>query len=254
MTNKIVQAQARHAQYYLHALRTVNDQYYQGGAAIDSALIQFDHDWGQIQQGWRWAADQMAANNDAANLCHLYAHDGRNILALRRPAFERTKWLETAVNVAQQLQNREAEGVHLSNLGNACLTLGQYEQAISYYQQGLTLIDTPGNEENLGMTLANIATAYRNLGQYEQAIEYNRRALEIAQRVGDKRIEGNRLGNIGNVYYSLGRHREAPDHYKKALVISQETGDRSGECIRLGNIGNVYYSLGQYREAINYYQ
>lgn len=213
MTSRLFQAHIRHAQYYLHRLRTINDQYHHGGPNIETVLRQFEQELAQIQQGWQWSYEQMGESDNAAELYSLYANDGRHVFALRLPAE------------------------------------GQYRQAIAHYEQSLPLI--AHDEANTGMVLANIAAAYRNLGQCEQALEYSQRALAIARQAGDRHIEGNRLANIGNIHYGLGQHREALDFYERALAISRETGDISGECARLGNIGNVYYGLGQYQTAID---
>ena len=51
-----------------------------------------------------------------------------------------------------------------------------------------------------GFCLSNIGDAYRNLGQNENAIYYYQQGLNIACEIKDQKRKGNRLNNIGLAY------------------------------------------------------
>jgi CHAT domain-containing protein len=91
---------------------------------------------------------------------------------------------------------------------------------------------------------------YDNLGQYEQALSYYQQALPIQQEIGDRRNEGVTLNNIGAVYDSLGQYQEALSYYQQALPIQQEIGDRRNEGITLNNIGYSLENLKELELAI----
>uniref|UniRef100_UPI0037040136 tetratricopeptide repeat protein n=1 Tax=Halomicronema hongdechloris TaxID=1209493 RepID=UPI0037040136 len=66
------------------------------------------------------------------------------------------------------------------------------------------------------------------MGQYEQALDYYQEALAIRQEIGDRSGEGTTRNNIGAVYDNLGQYESALDYYQEALAIRQEIGDAGG--------------------------
>jgi tetratricopeptide (TPR) repeat protein len=62
----------------------------------------------------------------------------------------------------------------LYNLGNALSALGEYDEAIDYYQEALDL------SENRATVLKNLASAYHQVGDHDSEMEYLNRALELA--------------------------------------------------------------------------
>ena len=84
-----------------------------------------------------------------------------------------------------------------------------------------------------------MGNAYYSLGQYQQAIEYYQQWLAIAREIGDRGGEANSLGNLGNAYYSLGQYQQAIEYHQQSLAIAREIGDRRGEAIALFNLGNA---------------
>ncbi|MCP4283077.1 MAG: tetratricopeptide repeat protein, partial [Gammaproteobacteria bacterium] len=64
--------------------------------------------------------------------------------------------IETGLTAAQKLSNRQGEGAHLGNLGNAYSDLGQVEKAIEYYQQALTISREIGHRQGEGNHLGNL--------------------------------------------------------------------------------------------------
>ena len=93
--------------------------------------------------------------------------------------------------------------------------------------------DRPGE----GVTLNNIGAVYDSLGQYSEALDYYDQSLFIKREIGGRDGEGGTLNNIGGIYGNLGQYRKALEYYEQSLVISREIGDRAGEGNTLNNIG-----------------
>ncbi|OIP71465.1 MAG: hypothetical protein AUK43_06115 [Oscillatoriales cyanobacterium CG2_30_40_61] len=142
----------------------------------------------------------------------------------------------------------------MGNLGNAYYSLGQYQQAIEYHQQALTISREIGDRRGEGSALGNLGNAYGSLGQYQQAIEYHQQYLMIAREIGDRRGEGNALGNLGSAYLSLGQYQQAIDYYQQALTILREIGDRRGQFYSLNNLAFTYEKLLQIPQALETWQ
>jgi tetratricopeptide (TPR) repeat protein/DNA polymerase III delta prime subunit len=244
----------RHAAHYLQVAKQTNRLYLQGGEHVLEGLRLFDRSWPHIRQGQGWAANQPEGDREAARLSNLYPGVAAFCLHIRLHPEQRIAWLQAAIPAARSLQWKEAESVHLGNLGNAYSDLGQVEKAIVQYQKALVVAHETGDRRNEGNWLGNVGNAYSRLGQVEKAIEYYQQALVITREISDRRGEGQNLGNLGNAYVDLGQMEKAINFYQQALVIAREIGDRRGEGITLGNLGNAYRDLGQVEKAIEYYQ
>ncbi|MFN5303647.1 MAG: tetratricopeptide repeat protein [Pseudanabaena sp.] len=161
---------------------------------------------------------------------------------------------DQALSLARKLGDRNGEASSLCNLGSTYDALGQYQQAIHFYQQSLEIFKEIGDRKGEANSLGSLGSAYRSLGQYQQAIQFLQQQLEITKEIGDRNGEANALCNLGNAYGSLGQYQQAIQFQQQSLEIFKEIGDRNGEAISLGNLGLAYYSLGQYQQAIQFQQ
>ncbi|MBZ0305426.1 MAG: tetratricopeptide repeat protein, partial [Anaerolineae bacterium] len=95
---------------------------------------------------------------------------------------------------------------------------GFYTQAVTLLNQAALAAEKQGNRQNQGAHLGNLGNAYDSLGDYPRAIAFHQQALAIAREIGDKRGEGNRLGNLGIAYFSLGDYPKAIEYLEQALT------------------------------------
>ena len=247
-------AQKEHAEHYKNVLAAADNLYKQGGEAIMQGLALFDLEWIDIRAGQAWASQNAAADEMAAKLCNEYPDAGVYVLDLRLHPREKISWLEAALSAARKLKYREAEGVHLGNLGLAYAELGETRRAIEYHEKALALDREIGAKRAEGHNLGNLGLAYADLGETRRAIEFYEKSLEIDREIGDRRGEGNALGNLGNAYYLSGETRRAIEYYEKALAINREIGDKRAEGHNLGNLGVAYNNLAETRRAIEYHE
>ena len=161
---------------------------------------------------------------------------------------------QQALTIYREIGDRGGEGTVLGNLGIAYHSLGQYQQAINYYQQALTIAREIGNRRGKGTALGNLGIAYRSLGRYQQAIDYYQQYLTIAREIGDRGGEGNALGNLGVAYDNLGQYQLAIDYYQQYLTIAREIEDRGGEFYSLNNLAYTYKNLQQIPQALETWQ
>lgn len=247
-------AERRHARHYKEVAAAAKALYKRGGEAVIEGLALFDAEWGNIEAGQAWARARAGEDNEAAMLCSDYPDAGAYCLDLRQHPREQIRWREAALAAARRLHNRAAESVHLSNLGLAYHSLGDYRCAIEYHEKDLKIAREIGDRSGEGKTLGNLGIAYHSLGELRRAIEFHEQRLKIAQEIGDRRGEGNALGNLGLAYRSLGEYRRAIEYQEQSLKMAREIGDWRGEGDALGNLGNAYNSLGEYRRAVEYHE
>ncbi len=160
---------------------------------------------------------------------------------------------DQALSLARKLGDRNSEAASLGNLSSAYGSLGQYQQAIQFQQQSLEIFREIGDRNGETKAINGLGNAYYSLGQYQQAIHFHQKSLEIFKEIGDRNGEAASLGNLGIAYYSLGQYQQSIQFYQQSLEIFKEIGDLNGEANSLMNLGTAYYSLGQYQQAIHFH-
>lgn len=140
----------------------------------------------------------------------------------------------------------------LINIGVAYKHLGQYEHALTYYNQALSY---SGNDKHLLLRIyGNIATTYKALNQFEAAFKYFEICLNYSIELGDKRNECTCLGNIGNYYIDLHQYDSAMFHLNKSLQIANEINFIVGSIIAYCNLGRLAFSQQDYMKAKEYWK
>jgi tetratricopeptide (TPR) repeat protein len=138
----------------------------------------------------------------------------------------------------------------VGNLGTAYRNMGQYQKAITCYDQALARAREEKDREGEGVWLGSLGNCYADRGQTAQAIEYYEQALVINREVGDRRVESAWLGNLGICYGYLGQTSRALDYSQQALTINHEIGARDGEANQLMDLTELLIDEGRYQEAI----
>jgi tetratricopeptide (TPR) repeat protein len=246
------EAERRHAALHLEVASVADDLYLKGGDAILKGLRLFDTEWANVRAGQAWAAAHAEEDEEAAKFSSDYPGRTWNLLDLRLHPREHIKWLEAGLAAARRLRDRQAEGVHLGNLGVAYAKLGEARRAIEYHEQALVVGREIGDRRGEGQDLGNLGIAYAQLGETRRAIEYYNQQLLITREMGDRQGEAGALANVGLAYADLGEPRRAVGHYEQALAIARKIGDRRAEGIVLGDLGMAYADLGEPRRAIRY--
>ena len=150
--------------------------------------------------------------------------------------------------------DRRAEAYTLRRIGDVYQPLGDYKQALAYYDPALSLSRKMQDRRGEGETLNEICYAYLNTGQNEKALGLCDRALRINQATGNRRAFAASLNNLGEISYGSGQTQQGLALFQKALPVWNEAGDRRGTALTLLNIGYSYSDLGQMREALNHYE
>ncbi len=138
-----------------------------------------------------------------------------------------------ALENATKLSPDDAEA-H-SNLGNALLETGQFDQAVQSCRRALEI------KPHLAEAHSNMGNALRGLGRLDEAIVSYRRALEVQPSFAAAH------NNLGNALRGLGRLDEAIVSYRRALEIKPAFATAHN------NLGNALRGLGRLDEAVASY-
>lgn len=150
----------------------------------------------------------------------------------------------------QQQKDSQGEGMALSNLGAAYLSLERYRDAATVLEAYLPIAQALKNEVGEAQALGNLGIAYKNLGIYSRSIEVQRQAGKLLLKLGDRSGVGQVLLNLGNVFEVVGDYDKAMVAYQQSLKIARQVGNQLGEGSALNNLGQIYANQANYREAI----
>ena len=132
--------------------------------------------------------------------------------------------------------------------------MGNFKQAFECSKQHLSIAQEVGDRNGEGIAFQNLGRAFCNLCDFEQAIEYTEQGLGILKELGNKGEEGALYGVLGDVYSELYNFEEAINCHKQNLSIAKEVGDKVQEARSCCSLGQNYEWSGSLSEALDYYR
>jgi class 3 adenylate cyclase/tetratricopeptide (TPR) repeat protein len=135
--------------------------------------------------------------------------------------------------------------------------VGEYDEAMAVYREGLTRLDSlPGTVELLRnraeIELGAAGVRYRQ-GRFEDALEFAELAGTRAEAADDRRRLAHAFRLMAVSYNELGRP-EGIAYSERALAIYEELGDFAGMGHTLNNLGIGFYYAGRWDEAVASYR
>jgi CHAT domain-containing protein/tetratricopeptide (TPR) repeat protein len=143
---------------------------------------------------------------------------------------------------------------HLNNLATTYQEMGEYNQALAYFQQAIELSVKNGNFDQQTIYLNNLGNLYVEMGDYPKGHKILRQALDLATQYKILLTQANALNNIASAYRSQGRVDQALVNQQKSLEINQSISNPSGIATGLNNIGLLYSDLGNYDQSLTFLQ
>ena len=160
--------------------------------------------------------------------------------------------LEKHLTKAKTNSNRKEEEDTYKKLGKDNFSVSDFQKAINYHNQDLSISQEVGDRAGEGRAYGNLGNVYHLLGKFQEALNYHNQDLSIAKEVGDRAGEGRAYGNLGHAYHFLDNFEQAMKYFRQQLSIAKEVGDRIAAGCAYGSLGMVYHSLGDFEQAIEY--
>jgi len=168
-----------------------------------------------------------------------------------------------AIDSLKKLEIKSGMALLLNNVGACYKNVGEYDKAIEYYQESLSIQEEIGNILNMARSRANIGNIYFYFGlDFDKALENYNTALELFRQYAEQYSDNEEdfaLGrsgmasiylNIGKVYKEINNMGLAIDNYRKALRIAREMDDKLGIANAQNEMGLVYLEGGSYNDAL----
>ncbi|HRN42564.1 MAG TPA: tetratricopeptide repeat protein, partial [Vicingus sp.] len=139
-----------------------------------------------------------------------------------------------------------------NNIGIANANMGNYSNALYYYQKNVELSKTMKEETRSAVTYTNIGLMYYNLYEDDKALAYYSKAKTLYEKHNHQEGLSGIALNIGAVYHEQGELSKALDNYFYSLKIETERKDKKGQAFALNNIADVYRLQKKYDKALEY--
>ena len=145
-------------------------------------------------------------------------------------------------------------GRSLNLIGAAYYTLGQYTQAQGHWEQALNIFQELGNKQQHLLLLNNLGAIADAIGDHETALLRYQNALEIARDIGNRDGEILYLTNRGGQQVALGSFEAAKIDLLDAIRLAGITGSwcmpiafnyHAEALTGLGNFEEAFYSARQ---------
>jgi len=93
------------------------------------------------------------------------------------------------------------------------------------------------------------ASASWHLGNWTDALSYYQKASCLAESLQDPAKRSSAIGNLAVAEYQLGKLRQAETHFREALALDIEMGDVEGYVVAHNNLGTLLTAQGRNDEA-----
>ena len=188
------------------------------------------------------------------------AHQNLGMVEAKRGNYNQAlKYLENGLSIAeQQSLPQKLEANLRSSIGSAYQDLGEYERAMTEFQQGVQLLseDNPEHRKPLASLYNHIGVNYVNKGEFDKGLAYYQKELEISKLIygrGHPDIAGV-YNNLGGISFRVGDVGKAVNYFKKAAQTFEEAFGTNHPAVAMtyNNIGAGYFRLGNLKQSITY--
>lgn len=140
----------------------------------------------------------------------------------------------------------------LNGLGLAYYHQSKYNEALTYFFQGLKILENSKNSLRVANLNNNIGLVYHDLQDIDKALEYYAKSFESSKELNLNIQAGRAANNMGLIYYGKKDYVSAIKCYELALKYKIKSGDENGVSATYLNLGVTSTQLGDYAKALHY--
>ena len=159
-------------------------------------------------------------------------------------------YLKRSLVIAENLDNKIAIKNTLYVIGTVYKNKGDIDTAQDFLKRGQALAVTGLTKEETGVFHLRDGIMCYEMGEYENAIEFFNNANKILEEVANIPKYLYSLCFTGFTYNSIGSYDTALDYFERGLEQYEQLDDRLGIAMVLYGIGYRHHSMGDYDKAI----
>ncbi len=158
------------------------------------------------------------ARSDSSRLSTLYLNMG--VLYSEIPAtFDTARnYYLRAIEIGEALGDTDIMGIGNINLGEIFIEMEEYDSALYYFENSLSLANSP---VAIASSLNFMGSIYSEKGDYQAAINYHQEALELARNENAQHEIAGILLALGSTYERMENHTKAIEYYQQAESLAE---------------------------------
>src|SRR5579864_5557777 len=164
------------------------------------------------------------------------------------------RFADTAIEIADQLGDPEAQAQSLRAKANTLYCVGEYAMAVELHERAIAIFEKLDKPSEVARTLSSSIQPLLLLGNYDRALAAGKRARDIFEAEGNTWRVARVDINIGNIYHRQDRFDEALDCYHRAYEELLRHDDAEAVAAVLSNLAVCYISLNRFADALAAYE
>jgi len=198
------------------------------------------------------SADHLPPQDTLAQRQQIHADLGELLLTIGRND-EGQEHLLSALTLAEELDNPEAQAYVCRWMARAYEVRGQYPPALEWIDRGLAILGDRLTPAALELRLI-AGLIFSRRGDYKQASQQALASMLAAEEINAPSIVARAHNLLGLIDRSRGRTSEAAAHFEEALALYREIGNLQGQAQAQNSLANVYFDMGRWSDADGFYR
>jgi len=143
------------------------------------------------------------------------------ILNLQGKFEQGLKLNKESFEIARELKHEVNIGKSLANIATSHVYMGNFTEAIKYYQRSADQFEKLGMKEFLPRLYISIGSAFEHANLFNKSLVYKQKALQLARPMKDSLTLADILTNLGGCYFNLKRYKEGLAVYSEGLEVAK---------------------------------
>lgn len=159
-----------------------------------------------------------------------------------------------ALNIAKRHGLQKETSKLLNTLAIIYTDKAEYDKALKYHFESLSIREASGNDEGISIALTNIGLVYHRLGNFKKAKEYYQKSLHVKNKINDTYDLDLLLINLGLIYVNLNQLDSAIDYINRGLNVCGKNCSYRALVSSKRGLGKLLEKSKKLSEAREYYQ
>jgi tetratricopeptide (TPR) repeat protein len=180
-----------------------------------------------------------------------YNNIGENYLRLKQ--FESARiYTEKARNLNKSISEKRGEAINCEQLGNIFYEQGDYDKALSIWNEGYQLAILNNDPNLLALYNINFGKYYLENRNIPKAFRYIQVADSLAKAGSELLLQIQCTKAFAKGYDKQSNHQMAIEQLKKGVIISNELGNKTEECELYNLLSFQFEKIGKPDSGIHY--